>query len=124
MNEGHAEPAPCAMDRDATERFAEIYSALRQCAARLMRSGRSITLQPTDLVHEAWMKVLAVRPDLIDSREGLLAYAAHAMRTILVDSVRRRRRRTRVLLRMSEDSATARIVKAFDDRTIDVLAID
>jgi RNA polymerase sigma factor (TIGR02999 family) len=69
----------------------ELYQELRRLAAQLMRNQRpGHILQPTALVHEAYLK-LAGRPDIhCDDRKQFLALAARAMRQVLVDSARAR----------------------------------
>ena len=70
------------------ELYKAVYGELRAIAARKMASERQgHTLQPTALVHEAWLK-LGER--LFHSRSHFFAAAAEAMRHILVDSARRR----------------------------------
>ncbi|HMQ21996.1 MAG TPA: ECF-type sigma factor [Planctomycetota bacterium] len=49
-----------------------------------------ITLQPTALVHEAWLRVLGTGHEDFDNRRHFFTAAAVAMRRILVDSARRR----------------------------------
>jgi RNA polymerase sigma factor (TIGR02999 family) len=67
-----------------------VYTELRKIAANRMRGERSgHTLQPTVLVHEAWMKLADQRNDW-QSRGQFFAVAARAMRRILVDHARRR----------------------------------
>ena len=76
--------------RTAGELFALVYSELRRLAAHKMASAQAgHTLQPTALVHEAWLK-LASREPCWKDRAHFFATAAEAMRCILVDSVRRR----------------------------------
>ena len=67
----------------------QVYEELRRLARRSMRGQRpEHTLQPTALVHEAYMK-LARSPGLDASdRSRFLALAARAMRQILVDHAR------------------------------------
>ncbi|MFK7742493.1 MAG: ECF-type sigma factor [Planctomycetota bacterium] len=70
-----------------------IYADLHARAAALMRSERSdATLQPTALVHEAWLR-LQKSPGESDwsSRRHFLGLAARVMRNVLVDRARRRR---------------------------------
>ena len=80
-------------DRHAAEQlFADVYTELRALAVRYLRRERKDhTLQPTALVHEAYLKL--VGESRIDSqgRAHFLAIAAHAMRQILVDHARRHR---------------------------------
>jgi RNA polymerase sigma-70 factor, ECF subfamily len=69
-----------------------IYEELRAIASREMRRERGDhTLQPTALVHEAFLR-LVDKPDLSwESRVHFLNIAAQAMRRILVEHARRRR---------------------------------
>lgn len=69
-----------------------VYEELRAIAAREMRRERGDhTLQPTALVHEAFLR-LVDKPDLSwQSRVHFLNIAAQAMRRILVEHARRRR---------------------------------
>lgn len=68
-----------------------VYQELRQlAAARMAREAPGHTLQPTALVHEAWLRLGAdVQPDW-KSRAQFFAAAAEAMRRILIDRARRR----------------------------------
>ena len=74
-----------------------VYAELRKlAAARLAREKPGQTLQATDLVHEAYIRL--VDQDAVqhwDSRGHFFAATAEAMRRILVESARRKRRRKR-----------------------------
>jgi len=79
-----------AADAEAHELLPEIYSALRSIAERfLSRERPDHTLQPTALVHEAFLRLSAKDQRYLDAPH-LLATAASAMRRILVDHARRR----------------------------------
>lgn len=68
--------------------FKAVYGELRAIATRKMASERpGHTLQPTALVHEAWLKFGA---RTFANRAHFFAAAADVMRRILVDSARRR----------------------------------
>ncbi|MEM6314880.1 MAG: ECF-type sigma factor [Planctomycetota bacterium] len=68
--------------------FDQVYADLRRLAAQYMRrQDRSHTLQPTALVHEAYLKV-AGSDAAFNDREHFLAVAATAMRQILVSHAR------------------------------------
>lgn len=71
-----------------------VYAELRRLAARKMAQERpGQTLQPTALVHEAWIRLGGDGPGRHwDSREHFFAAAAEAMRRILIDRARRRGR--------------------------------
>jgi len=79
-------------DRDALDRAMPlVYDDLRRLARRqLSRELGARTLQPTTLVHEAYLKLAGSSPRLED-RSHLLAIAARAMRQVLVDHARERR---------------------------------
>ena len=74
------------------ELYALLYAELRRQAGRYMRrERRHHSLQPTGLVHEAYLR-LAGSPDLAwHSRGHFFAIAARVMRQVLVDHARRRR---------------------------------
>jgi RNA polymerase sigma-70 factor (ECF subfamily) len=68
-----------------------LYRDLRKLAARKMRFERvNHTLQPTALVHEAWMNLGGARSPEWSDRAHFLAAAAQVMRHILVDRARAR----------------------------------
>ncbi len=66
-----------------------LYQELRQMAVAKMARERPQTLQATALVHEAWMKLDGQR---FGNRAHFFAAASEAMRRILVDQARRRKR--------------------------------
>ncbi|MEL6428671.1 MAG: ECF-type sigma factor [Planctomycetota bacterium] len=68
--------------------FAALYDDLRAVARRVFR-GDEATLQPTALVHEAWMRFVGGSAKPAD-RQAFLALAAHVMRHVLVDHARAR----------------------------------
>ena len=78
------------------ELFPEIYGELRRVAGRyLKRERQNHTLQPTALVHEAWLKLQNERnPNWMGRTHGL-ALAAQAMRRLLVDHGRHQKREKR-----------------------------
>ena len=68
-----------------------VYEELRRLAAhRLAGERHEHTLQPTALVHEAWLKIAGEDQRTWQGREHFFAAAAEAMRRILVDRARRR----------------------------------
>jgi RNA polymerase sigma factor (TIGR02999 family) len=74
-----------------------VYGELRRLAARkLAREAPGHTLQPTALVHEAYLRLLGEEgAHSFKDRGHFLAAAATAMRRILIDNARRRRSRKR-----------------------------
>lgn len=84
-------------DDSAQEQLLEVVlSELRGLAGAYLRQERSDhTLQPTALVHEAWLKLVDQTKVRWESRGHFLAIAATAMRRILTDHARRRSRQKR-----------------------------
>src|SRR5207248_5676142 len=70
-----------------------VYDELRRLAAqKLAREKPGQTLEATALVHEAYLRLVGNRPHW-DNHRHFFAAAAEAMRRILVENVRRKRRR-------------------------------
>src|SRR5512139_1463582 len=78
----------------AAELLPLVYDELRKlAAARLAGEKAGHTLQPTALVHEAYLRLVGgVRPQDWDGRGHFFSAAAEAMRRILVERARRKRR--------------------------------
>src|ERR1043166_5855836 len=77
--------------RAAAELLPLVYNELRRLAThRLAGERNGHTLQPTDLVHEAWLKNSGGGQRDWNGRQHFFAAAAEAMRRILVDRARRR----------------------------------
>lgn len=70
----------------------QVYDELKAIARGLLRSrARSETLQPTALVHEAYLKIGRGAPFASTDRAHFFALAAKAMRQLVIDHARRRR---------------------------------
>jgi RNA polymerase sigma-70 factor (ECF subfamily) len=68
-----------------------VYQELRRLAASYLRRERPRqTLQPTALVHEAYLRLMKDRPDRWQNRAHFCAIAAHSMRQILIEKARAR----------------------------------
>jgi RNA polymerase sigma factor (TIGR02999 family) len=77
----------------AAELLPLVYDELRRLAARkLSREATSQTLEATALVHEAYLRLVGDSPGAWDNRGHFFAAAAEAMRRILVERARRKRR--------------------------------
>src|SRR5437764_1006536 len=74
-----------------------VYDELRRLAAhKLAQESPGQTLQPTALVHEAYMRLVgAEAADRYKDRGHFFAVAAQAMRRILIDKARRKQTRKR-----------------------------
>jgi RNA polymerase sigma factor (TIGR02999 family) len=71
-----------------------VYEELRKlAAAKMAREIPGQTLQPTALVHEAWLRLSQQSDARWKNREHFYAMAAEVMRRILVDRARRRQAR-------------------------------
>jgi RNA polymerase sigma factor (TIGR02999 family) len=92
----HILEAVAAGDAGASGRLLPlVYEELRRLAAhRLASEAPGQTLQPTALVHEAYLRLVGPvgQPALWDGRGHFFAAAAEAMRRILVDNARRKSR--------------------------------
>jgi RNA polymerase sigma factor (TIGR02999 family) len=114
-----------AGDRSALERLMPlVYGELHKLAASHLRSERGDhTLQPTALVHEAFLRLVGQRSVSWASRAHFYGIAAQMMRRILVDHARRRLAAKRspgtLFLDLGEKAAGA-----VPDRAPELLALD
>ncbi len=125
----HGDPAPAA-DLDAL--FTLAYAELRRLAASVRRGDGSATLNPTALVHEAWVKLSRTPAVAQTSPLHFKRIAARAMRQVLVEAARRRQASKRggsqVWLRFDDESherpGSAAQVLALDDALQDLARIE
>ncbi|MDQ6860476.1 MAG: ECF-type sigma factor [Verrucomicrobiota bacterium] len=101
-----------------------VYEELRQLAAHYLRDERSShTLQPTALVHEAYLRLLDQHQIDATNREQLLGLAARMMRRILTNHAIARtaeKRGGRDAVRLSLDDA----LEFYEHRDVGVIAVD
>lgn len=111
-------------DRTAADQVvAQLYADLQRLARRQVRDAGHLTLlDTTALVHEAWLRVAGVPGAEFPDRRHFLAYAAQAMRSVIVDAVRARQaeRRGGGQLHQTLDTAIAEQLPQADD---DVLRV-
>ena len=86
-----------AIEEGQTQAAAEllplVYEELRRmAAAKMARENAGLTLQPTALVHEAWLRLGGDDQPTWENRAHFFGAAAEAMRRILVERARRRLR--------------------------------
>lgn len=82
-----------AADEGSPDLFSVVYDELRTLARRyLSRERPNHTLQPTALVHEAWFRLRQERRVAWNGRTHVLAIGAQAMRRLLIDHGRGRKR--------------------------------
>jgi RNA polymerase sigma factor (TIGR02999 family) len=75
----------------AQELLPLVYGELRKlAAAKMAHEAPGNTLQPTALVHEAWIRLVGDGDHKWDCRAHFFAAAAEAMRRILIDNARRK----------------------------------
>jgi RNA polymerase sigma factor (TIGR02999 family) len=111
----------------ARKLFPLIYDELRRMAAHwLAQEKPGQTLQPTALVHEAYLRLIGVpQPRQFDGRGQFFGVAAEAMRRILVDHARRRNALKRGGKRQRQPFESELIECPSDARPIDdLLALD
>ena len=98
-----------------------VYKELRRLAASYLRRERkSHTLQPTALVHEAYLRLVAQKNPDWQNRSHFFGVAARLMRQILVDHARGRQAKKRAVLRVTLEEA----VSFRQERCRDLLALD
>jgi RNA polymerase sigma factor (TIGR02999 family) len=77
----------------AEELLPIVYEELRKLAAsRMAHEAPNQTLQPTALVHEAWLRLVGAGEQEFQNRAHFFSAAAEAMRRILVEKARRKQR--------------------------------
>ena len=110
-------------DRSALDRLIPlVYSNLRRMASACLRRERGVpTLDPTALVHEAYLRMVADTDPDFHNRTHFLGIAARQMRQILVDRARARRADKRSAgIRVPLDDTVA----FTDERVALVVALD
>ena len=111
-------------DAAAAELLPLVYGELRTLAGRFMRAERpDHTLQPTALVHEAFVRLVGAEDLQFQSRIHFKAVAARAMRRVLINHARDRG----AIKRGGPDRAMLALDEALaqvEERDVDVLALD
>ena len=109
--------------RAAGELLPLVYDELRRIAAHKMaQESPGHTLQPTALVHEAWLRMIGDGNEHFDSRGHFFAVAAEAMRRILVESARRKGSQKRGAGARREELNEAHLVQNAPSE--EILAVD
>lgn len=106
-------------DAGRDELLAAVYDELRRASARLLKREVSyITLEPTELVNEAVMKVISLdRMDWRD-RQHMFATCSRLLRQSMIDAIRRRRASKRQVPEMGfvlNDAARPVDIERLDD---------
>ena len=110
------------------ELMPSVYQELRRVAAAELSSGRgrgNVTLQPTSLVHEVYLRMWR-RGLRFDDRRHFFFVSTRAMRDILLERARLKGRRARLArdARPSGGSVVSIELPSDVDRTLDLLALD
>lgn len=109
---------PGAADRLAAAVFADLH---RIAQAAMRRESDGHTLQPTELVDEAFVRLLGQRDVSWQNRAQFFAIAARTIRRILVDHARQRGRQKRDHgVRVTLDEA----IGEAPDQSVDLIALD
>lgn len=123
----HQTPITRNADRENVEHLDKlyplVYDELRRLAFYYMRQERNDhTLQPTALVHEAYLRLFEQEKDIYLNRTQFISIAANMMRRILVNHAvsRNRQKREGSLLRVTLDRA----VDSFEEETLNLLILD
>ena len=111
--------------RAADELLPLVYRELHEIAEHLMHGERAgHTLQPTALVHEAWMRLVvgeSTQPP--ECRAEFFRVAARAMRNVLIDHARARGARKRGRRTEVAPELLDQLVDAFEERDLDLLVL-
>jgi RNA polymerase sigma factor (TIGR02999 family) len=100
----------------AEELLPLVYDELRRLAAhRMAQELPGQTLQPTALVHEAWLRMVGNQNQQWEGRAHFFATAAEAMRRILIDRARRKRAERHGGGRLRVDIAEVDLASPSDD---------
>ncbi len=114
----------CNGDRSASELVARVLYETFHARAKSYLSGESgdFTLQPTDLVNEAYLRMAKVSQPQYQDRHHFIATAATAMRRVLLDHIRNRKAQKRKAsgVQVPLDRLTAE----FENRAVDLDALD
>lgn len=100
-----------------------VYDEMRALAGKLLQDkGPAVTLQPTSLVHEAYLRLIDQRRVDWQDRLHFLRIAARIMRRVLADHCRRRLSQKRGGAQIAVELADVAISGA--PREVDVLTVD
>jgi RNA polymerase sigma factor (TIGR02999 family) len=102
--------------------FVEVYQRLKAMASRQRARAGGATLNTTAIVHELYVKLCDEDGPAFAQPLQFFSYAARAMRTILIDSARRRLCRQRIGLDSATDAeqAAARAADASAEKALEI----
>lgn len=113
-------PGAVAQHASTDGLFEQLYAELHWMAEQnLRRSGSSLTLGPTTLLHEAYLNMARRDSAQFLDRKHFLSYASRAMRGLIIDFVRQRRAAKRgrqfEITLTGEDRPSAEALRAAED---------
>ncbi len=113
-------------DRDSLDELLPVvYNELREIAGKYLRRERSDhTLQPTALVHEAYLRLVDQREVNWQNRAQFFGVAAQMMRRILVNHARDRHREKRGGAAASHKLSLDEAVSYFAERDVELVRLD
>lgn len=101
-----------------------VYDELRRQASRYLRNERQgHTLQTTALIHEAYLKLIGINQIEWQNRAHFFAIASTAMRRILVDYARERKREKRGGIAENLPLTEALQISS-NEKSVDLIALD
>jgi RNA polymerase sigma factor (TIGR02999 family) len=112
-----------AETRQGEELFELLYNELRRLArSRLASGGRNVLLDTTALVHESFLRLQGSGKVALQDRDHFRAYAATAMRSVIVDYVRQRsaEKRGGDVEHVTLDTGVAEALGATDGEIVEV----
>jgi RNA polymerase sigma factor (TIGR02999 family) len=113
----------CGDPKAAEELLPLLYDELRKlAAAKMAKEAPGHTLQPTALVHEAWLRLVEGEDRRFDNRGHFFATAAEAMRRILIEAARRKHSQQRGGHLQREELNESTLV--LERPTDEILAVD
>jgi RNA polymerase sigma-70 factor, ECF subfamily len=111
-------------DNQTDTLLADTYAELRRLADRYVRRERAKSVQATDLVHEAYLRLSKTRHPVWQNRAHFLAIAAISMRRLLVERARARGAGKRGGGRAQVTLDEALLVSPGPDAEVDLIALD
>jgi RNA polymerase sigma factor (TIGR02999 family) len=102
----------------------DVYAELRRLAASYVRRERQPSVQATELVHEAYMRLADSPRAAFQDRGHFIAIAAIAMRRLLVERARRRHAAKRGGQRVQITLDESLVVGGDENASVDLVALD
>lgn len=114
-----------AVEHPAPEvQIEDVYAELKRLAARYVRRERAQSVQATELVHEAYLRMAGDKPVDFQNRGHFIAIAAIAMRRLLVERARRRHAAKRGGHQIQVTLDERLLVGGEASATVDLLGLD